>query len=861
MTTHAAPIAHRRRSWASAIRPEIRVALFGVGLAALGAALLAATPAPTTRAAGGWHLPLIVLALAFAAAEATALHVEIRKESHSLSLGAIPLMFGLVLCSPVELTIAYVIGAAPVLLLVRRSGWLKTFWNSCLFVAEAGIAAFTVRSLLGVRVPASGWDWLVPLAGVLLAELVSLFAVALVIMVVDATFRPHLFADVGQSQILAALAGTFTVTVASASIACPPVAIYAIVPILGVGMLLRHTGRISQRLKDVQQLHRFTSVLANERGIRTLDTGLVELAQIMRSRSAGLMITARAGQSASLRLLDDDRIHDLDGDPMSRLLTALVDDDVSLITLDDQRPDAAALLQTLGASTIVATRVLGEADQCGVLFVVDRLGMREQFTSDELRLFRSLASTLSARLSNDLLVERLEAQARSDALTGLPNRLSFEVALTSALAKADQAGLVIMVDLDRFKEVNDSLGHDTGDRLLIELAGRLRSVARSTDVVARFGGDEFALMLVCNGSEPAALQERVAAIHRLLTDRIEIDGIRFDVGASLGVAIWPAQGHDSATLLRHADTAMYEAKRNQLGPVWYSPDLDVDAPRRLDLYMSSSDAFGNDQLEVVFQPKISATDGRVTGAEALARWHHPTWGDISPTEFVPLMVHAGVIGKLTRFVIRRAAEAALTLREAGYDMPIAVNLTPRDLLDPRLVDDIDRILAAIGASPSSLLIEITEDAMVVDIDTAVSVLARLRGMGVRVAIDDFGTGYSSLQHLHRLPIDQLKIDGSFVRRMSVDDSACAIVRASVNLANDLGLETVAEGVEDAAAFAQLRQMGCGEVQGFLVNPGLSLPTLLAWVDGWDPHSMFPSPRHDEPDHHLAPIRYPALAAR
>jgi diguanylate cyclase (GGDEF)-like protein len=461
--------------------------------------------------------------------------------------------------------------------------------------------------------------------------------------------------------------------------------------------------------------------------------------------------------------------------------------------------------------------------------------MRTDFNADELRLFASLANTLSSRLTNDHLVGLLENQARTDALTGLPNRLSFETALTAKLARTRQSGAVVMIDLDRFKEINDSLGHATGDRLLIEIGDRLRRFARSTDMIARFGGDEFAIMLGHSTTDDAEdLTWRVEELHTILTGKVQLEGITFEIGASLGAVNWPEQGNDSTSLLRRADTAMYEAKRNQLGVLWYQPELDADAPRRLDLYLSVSNALLNDEFYVHFQPKVSLVDGRLTGAEALVRWTHPAHGPVPPAEFIPLVIQAGLIGRLTRLVFRRAAEAAAMLRSAGFEVPIAVNLTPRDLLDAGLIDDLVDILATAHVPASALQIEITENAMVVDFEMSVAVLEQLREMGITVAIDDFGTGYSSLQHLHRLPIDQLKIDRSFISRLTSDDSAAAIVRASVNLANDLGLVTVAEGVEDSHTLSAIALLGCSEIQGYLIGRPMAIHDLVWWAREWDP---------------------------
>jgi diguanylate cyclase (GGDEF)-like protein len=816
----------------------LRVLLFGLALLAVGAVLLVITPSVTSAPERAWTPPFLALVLAFAIAEGTALHVEIRKESHSLSLSAIPLMLGLLYLGPIEVIGAYILGGGATLLFIRKSPLLKATWNCCLFVTQTALAALIIRRLLGDELPTDAVEWLVPFGAVMAAELTSLVAVPLVIMAVDTKFRPGLFAAVGQSQLLAALGGAFTVIVLSASVDDPSMVFYATLPVVGIGLLLRSTGRLSQRYEDLQQLLGFTRVLTNQRGARTLDAGLAHLVEVMRTRTAGLLTDDRRHGERGVRMLVDDTFVDADPDELGPLLHAVLGrGQWAQVDHDDERIDVKRLLTTLRADRVLAVRVLGQADRSGILFIADRLGMRDSFTTDEVRLFDSLADTLSARLSNDYLVDELETQAQRDALTGLPNRLAFEVALTACLADPEQIGAVVMIDLDRFKEINDSLGHETGDQLLIDVAQRLRGVTRATDMVARFGGDEFALLLADRSGGAADLMRRIEEVHRLLTDSYELSGITFEIGASLGAVSWPLQGRDSAALLRRADTAMYQAKRNQLGVVWYSPELDADAPRRLDLYLSARAALEGDDLYIHLQPKVSTLTGEITGAEALVRWTHPVHGSVSPEEFVPLIEHAGLIGQLTRFVIERSAQTSTTLSAAGIDLPISVNLTPRDLLDVSLPDDIADILEHHGLEPSALQVEITEDAMIVDFDMSVTVLGRLRELGLRIAIDDFGTGYSSLQHLHRLPVDELKIDRSFVQRIAIDESAAAIVRASAGLGRDLGLGVIAEGVEDAESLELVTGFGCGEVQGYYLSKPLPATEFMRWVHEWDPFSV------------------------
>jgi diguanylate cyclase (GGDEF)-like protein len=421
-----------------------------------------------------------------------------------------------------------------------------------------------------------------------------------------------------------------------------------------------------------------------------------------------------------------------------------------------------------------------------------------------------------------------EHQSLHDALTGLPNRTLFRDRIEHAV-RAGRSGAVMLIDLDHFKEINDTLGHHAGDRLLQEVSQRLRSSLAEHDTVARLGGDEFGVLLPGLPS-----QDDASAVARRLLGRLRepfsIDGLTLEVDASIGIACAPAHGEAVEQLIQRADIAMYAAKEGGRGYMLFEQQLDRYSPRRLSLAGTLRSAIAEGQIVLFFQPKAELATGRIVGVEALARWDHPRLGLIGPCEFVPIAEQTGLIGPLTTHVLEAALGQVREWSEQGEELTVAVNLSARSFLDAQLAVEIPRLLERSGVDAARLELEITESMLMLDPGRAEATLTRLSGIGLTLSVDDFGTGYSSLANLKRLPVHWIKIDKSFVIDMPHDPSDAAIVRSTIELAHNLGLRVVAEGVESHEAWERLSALGCDLAQGFHVSrplPADAMTRLLA----------------------------------
>ncbi|QPF76840.1 EAL domain-containing protein [Roseateles sp. DAIF2] len=427
--------------------------------------------------------------------------------------------------------------------------------------------------------------------------------------------------------------------------------------------------------------------------------------------------------------------------------------------------------------------------------------------------------------------EQVHRLAFWDPLTGLPNREQFAQHLGERLA-AGQACAVLMLDLDRFKHVNDVLGHAFGDRLLCSVAARLQALqgGAAGHLLARLGGDEFVLLL--DGADANAALALAARIHHDFETPLCIDDQTVDLGAGIGIVLAPEQGREVSQLLARAELAMYAAKRRQSGSMVYESALDAGSQEALSLLSELRRAIELQELRLFLQPKVDLKSGLVHSAEALVRWEHPTRGLVPPMQFIPFAEQTGFIRQLTAWVIEESAKVAREAQRLGLPLRISVNLSTRDLLDQDLPAKIEALLSRHGADPSMQCLEITESAIMDDPQRALHTLERLSEMGFKLSIDDFGTGYSSLAYLKRLPVNELKIDRSFVMAMERDLDDARIVRSTIELAHNLGLSVVAEGVETGKAWKLLAELGCDEGQGYFIGRPVPAQQLLDWLPGW-----------------------------
>ncbi|MEM9037097.1 MAG: EAL domain-containing protein [Actinomycetota bacterium] len=793
----------------------------------------------------GWFVALTV---AFLATDASIFSLEGRREAHSISVVELPLTIGLVLLSPVALLASRLIGSGVALLVFRRSRGVKLGYNLALFAAETATASLFVRVILGTTEPMSAADWVAVVSVVLVVNQLAGMVTAAAISQFEDDHLKRLGLILLIQAIASITASGLGAGITALVLVSPPLGIFPLFAVIGIFIALRNSTSQLQRLQDLSKLYEFTGAVGKNLHLELLVAeALAQARMLLRAERAQLVVLDSGSEIERSEYFVDDQGR-LSRTPLSdaeQWRTLVPEWGPELIDVDDPERHFATthFLGSRGIDTAVVAKLDLGTDLHGLFLVANRRVGVEPFREPETELLAAFVNHVAVTLSNGLLLRRLSDQAVHDSLTGLPNRVMFEREIGTLLDDpTDRQFAVLLMDLDRFKEVNDTLGHQTGDLVLQEVAIRIRSALRPDDLVARMGGDEFALLLPRTGRMGAgAVADRILdALH----DPIEHDGMTIAIGASIGIATAPQQGTEAGTLLARADVAMYAAKRAHVGWRVYDPSEDTNSPRRLSMSHDLREAIGRSELDVAYQPIFDPGTGQVAWVEALTRWHHPKFGPVATTDVIDLTDQLGLLRQLTRHVLDESLRQAARWRDAGHDVGVAVNLTARDLSDPAFTIEVSELLARHGTDPGVLHLELTESMLLAEPEATIPVLESLNDLGVRLAVDDFGTGYSSLSYLRRLPIHELKIDRSFVIDLTNDDRGEVVVRSIVDLGHALGLRVVAEGVEDERIGHLLDELGCDLVQGFAFARPFAADRFLEWMEERQDTEVDPRRRQD-----------------
>jgi diguanylate cyclase (GGDEF)-like protein len=797
------PVAARRAYALSAGLATVAVGLFAVVL-----------PRLDPLATGVSVAPVAITVVTFLLC-ASAVMVQFRREAHTVSLTEVPLGIGLFAVAPGALVLAKVAGHA--LDAVRhRVPAYKTAFNLALVSVQAPVAILVFRLVLHGEPAIGPRGWLAAWAAVQAANVVSTVAIYVVIALSDPNApRNGLGGAFGKSMVVSLVETSLALVAVEAMRAEPRAGWLLVVVTLLLLGFSRAYAALHDRNGELGAVYDFGRGLATFDDEAALPAFVAEKVRVLlRAERAEVLLDG--GDGISCWHADDRGVRSVACDaaawPWHEVATG------GAPVLGDRARDAVAVPLRGGSGVI------------GMLAAYDREGNVRRFGDVDVRLLEALAAQAGPTLESARLVHRLRHEAGHDALTGLANWPGLRAHTDDAIREGGSVALVLM-DLDRFKDVNDTLGHHNGDALLVELAGRLTAHCGSRCHVARLGGDEFAVVVRDGADAAEALARELVGI---VAAPFSVEGVRLEMATSIGIALYPDHGANAAALLQRADVAMYSAKTGHAGIAVYHPSEDQDSARRLVLAGELRRALDTGGLTVAYQPKASLEDGRVVGAEALLRWTHPELGFVAPDEFIPIAERTGLIVPLTTYVLDRALGQCAAWTLAGLDLGVAVNISVRNLLDSDLPDEIGALLVRHGVEPRRLTLEVTESSVMADPARAVDVLQRLSAIGVRLSVDDFGTGYSSLTYLKRLPVDEVKIDKSFVVTMASDAGDAAIVRSIIDLGGSLGLAVVAEGVEDAESWNRLAELGCDLVQGYALCRPVPAADVTTWLRGWDP---------------------------
>jgi diguanylate cyclase (GGDEF)-like protein len=779
----------------------------------------------------GIHLSWWWLALAFYLAEVLVVHLQFRKQAHTLSLTEIGLTLGLLLSAPSAVLFGQVAGTVVALVLNRRRSQLRQLAKFGFNLAElplcSGIALIVFRSMASPGDSAPHL-WLLVLVACAVAHVVGILLVSAVIAIAEERLQaPQLGRTLVTSTLGALATACLGLAVVTLLQARPLAVLLLVVPVLATVAAFRGYMEQREQREHVEFLYESMRATqgAPEFGL-AVGQLLVAARRLLRAEYAEILLVPASEDEGPLRSVSgvegellmhpEERFADEDAAAFAELAATGA---AALLTRRRAAPVFEAFLRSRGLEDAIVGTLRGEARTFGLLVVGERLGDVSTFADADVELMGTFAGHASILLENGRLEhslaevtqlkEQLRHQAYHDALTGLPNRLNLVEAVEQELAGGASTA-VLYLDLDRFKTVNDTWGHGAGDELLTAFSRRLEGAIRTRDLAARLGGDEFAVLV-----RDADAATAVGVARRMLD---AIDGTYVlgcgDVAChvSVGIAVSAAGSTSGEDLIRNADIAMYSVKRSERAYTLYKAELHEKLRAQRQLGLDLEAAIERREILVHFQPVVRLFDGETEGFEVLARWPHPTRGLLVAAEFLPAAEEAGLTVELGRLVLQQALEAA---RRWPSNLTIWLNLAAAELANERLVDTLAEALKGYGVDPSRLVLEVTESGVIQGSDGALHAMRRLRALGVGLTIDDFGTGYSSLSRLAEFPIESLKIPKPFVDKLVGDDADEAFVDAILRLGDSLGLAAVAEGIEHAAQAQRLRQLGCRYGQGYL----------------------------------------------
>ncbi|MFG3302044.1 putative bifunctional diguanylate cyclase/phosphodiesterase [Micromonospora chersina] len=779
---------------------------------------------------GGWPLAVLLL-VAMVAAGLPVLNFTVRRQSLGVTLTEIPLVLAFYLTRPLTVVVIYT-AAAVITHLWHRMGTTKLWFNVARAAAGSSLAVLVLQALppvegIGPR------TWLTLFTAAIMVNVVSITSVAGVYTLLQGwqtgreAFRKSPSALLSASiNIVAGLIILILITSTWWSLLLLAALIAALTLVYRA---YTQFFRQHRTLADMYELSRAVSGSGQDGTLA--DALLGRVRALLQAEYATLWLPA---QGRHPEVLLTSRIADtglLDVAPTPAALRERVRRQGSTLVLG-RGPVADAELRTAlseqRVKDVIAVPLRSGPVVIGTLEVANRLGASNSFGRTDVPLLETVAAHAAVALENSRLVDRLRHDAEHDALTKLPNRRRVTAAVAEAVRIAAPGDVValLLFDVDRLRQVNESLGHAAGDKVLVEVAERLRACAPSSALVGRAGGDEFLVTLRLESTEAAL--ELAGQLREQIRDEMVFDALTLDVDTVVGVAVHPDHGSDAAALLQRVDLAATAAKSVPGSVQLYSPALESRSLRRLGLAGDLRRALDDGELEVYFQPKVTLRDRRLVGVECLARWEHPAHGTVVPDDFVAVAEHTGQLGRLTEFVLRESLRRSRDWSHGEQTLAISVNLAARTLTDqhfPALVRD---LLDEYGVPAQRLTLEITEAGVLDGTERPIPTLKRLRDLGVRLSVDDFGTGNSSLAQLRRLPVHEVKVDRSFVQGMATDPGDLAIVNAVVTLSQQFGLTVVAEGVESELTLELLQDIGCEIGQGFLFSRPLPYERLEAW---------------------------------